>query len=36
MNFLKLIFAFFLLAGTITAQQVNRNKVVIEGGTGTW
>lgn len=36
MKSLKLIFAFFLLAGTIIAQQVDRNKVIIEGGTGTW
>lgn len=36
MKFIKLIFAFLFIAGTIVAQQVDRDKVILESATGTW
>lgn len=36
MKFIKLIFAFLIIAGTIVAQQVDRDKVILESATGTW
>lgn len=35
MKALKLIFAFFFVAGVLVAQQVDRDKVVIESATDT-
>lgn len=36
MKTLKLFFAFLFVAGALVAQQVDRDKVVIESGTATW
>lgn len=36
MNKLKLIFAFLFIAGALVAQQVDRDKVLLESATGTW
>lgn len=36
MKSIKLIFAFFFIAGALVAQQFPRDKVVVEIGTGTW
>lgn len=36
MKSLKLLFAFIFIAGALIAQQVDRDKVIIESATGTW
>jgi len=36
MKFTSLIFSFLLLAGVVLGQQVERERVVVEIGTGTW
>jgi len=36
MKTLKLLFAFIFIAGTLIAQQIDRDKVIIESATGTW
>lgn len=36
MKTLKLLFAFLFVAGALVAQQVDRDKVIIESATGTW
>lgn len=36
MKALNLIFGFILLTGMVTGQQVEREMVVVEIGTGTW
>ncbi len=36
MKFINLLFSLLLFAGFTMAQQVERNQVVVEIGTGTW
>jgi hypothetical protein len=36
MKIFNLLFTFFFFAGALVAQQVDRDKVVVESGTGTW
>ncbi len=36
MKTLNLLFTFLFLAGIAVAQQVDRDKVIIESATGTW
>lgn len=36
MKSFKLLFTFIFIAGAIVAQEVDRDKVIIESGTGTW
>lgn len=36
MKTLKLLFVFLFVAGALVAQQVDRDKVIIESATGTW
>lgn len=36
MKTLNLLFVFLFAAGALIAQQVDRDKVIIESATGTW
>jgi hypothetical protein len=36
MKKLNLLFALIIIAGALVAQQVDRDKVILESATGTW